>query len=37
VVSFYRRFGFEPIPPEKSPQPMFLPLATLKEAQSSTR
>lgn len=36
VASFYRRFGFEPIPPEKSPQPMFLPLATLKEAAAES-
>lgn len=32
VMGFYRRFGFVPIPPEKSPQPMFLPLATLRES-----
>ena len=30
VVGFYERFGFQVIPPMKSPQPMFLPLATLR-------
>lgn len=32
VIGFYERFGFEKIPPEKTPQPMFLPMATLRKA-----
>lgn len=35
LVAFYRRFGFEEIPPKQQPQPMFLPMATLEDAARS--
>ncbi len=34
VVEFYRRFGFEVMPPGTSPQPMFLPMTTISVASS---
>jgi GNAT superfamily N-acetyltransferase len=34
VVGFYERFGFVPIPPSAVPQPMFLPMTTLRESLS---
>jgi GNAT superfamily N-acetyltransferase len=30
VMGFYEKFGFQVIPPSKLPQPMFLPMATLR-------
>ncbi|HEX8322028.1 GNAT family N-acetyltransferase [Longimicrobium sp.] len=30
VMGFYERYGFQVIPPSKLPQPMFLPMATLR-------
>lgn len=35
VIAFYRRFGFTDIPPEGTPQSMFLPIATVEKALSS--
>ena len=33
AVSFYRRFGFEPLPPARFPQQMFLPIAMVRAAR----